>query len=212
MADEPRGVRNNNPGNLRKNDTDKWQGLAAEQTDESFFVFREAVYGIRALARTLISYQDAHDLSTVTDFINRWAPPVENNTNAYVSAVCADAGFSSLQVLNVHCFKDLFGLVKGVIHHENGCVPYTDAQITKGLVLAGVEPPKKSLIANPQVIGSALAGAATVAQPVVANVQANLQQLTDYSDSIKHAFIIVALIGVGLAAWAKIDERLKGIS
>ena len=53
----PRGIRNNNPGNIRRNG-DPWQGLAKEQNDREFFTFKSAVYGIRALARLLITYQD----------------------------------------------------------------------------------------------------------------------------------------------------------
>ena len=45
---QPRGIRNNNPGNIRRNG-DPWQGLAKDQTDREFFTFQSAVYGIRAL-------------------------------------------------------------------------------------------------------------------------------------------------------------------
>jgi seryl-tRNA synthetase len=56
----PRGIRNNNPGNIRRNG-DPWQGLAERQGDVEFFTFKTIpIYGIRALARTLIAYQDKH--------------------------------------------------------------------------------------------------------------------------------------------------------
>ena len=50
----PRGIRNHNPGNLRKSN-DPWQGLAPDQTDPDFLQFESSKWGIRALARTLIS-------------------------------------------------------------------------------------------------------------------------------------------------------------
>ena len=82
----PRGIRNNNPGNLRRTD-DPWQGLAETQTDTEFFVFQSPIYGIRALARTLIKYQDKHRLCTIRQLIGRWAPNTENDTVAYIKAV-----------------------------------------------------------------------------------------------------------------------------
>ena len=46
-----RGLRNNNPLNIRKNST-KWQGLSATQTDKSFFQFTSMAYGYRAAFKT----------------------------------------------------------------------------------------------------------------------------------------------------------------
>ena len=48
----PRGLRNNNPGNIRIT-KDKWQGLREKQEDKSFFQFTEMKWGYRALIRTL---------------------------------------------------------------------------------------------------------------------------------------------------------------
>ena len=50
----PRGIRNKNPGNIKLG-TD-WDGLAAEQLDPTFCTFGEAVMGIRALMRILLTY------------------------------------------------------------------------------------------------------------------------------------------------------------
>ena len=56
VYDMSRGLRNNNPGNIRKTG-DKWQGLSTTQTDDSFFQFTDAKYGIRAMAKLLKNYQ-----------------------------------------------------------------------------------------------------------------------------------------------------------
>src|SRR4051812_38910947 len=90
-----RGIINANPGNIdRGKPPTAWLGLAtpAEMTPEQkaekrFAVFRSPEYGIRALAKLLQTYQSKHGLRTVRGIINRWAPPVENNTGAYVNAV-----------------------------------------------------------------------------------------------------------------------------
>ena len=42
----PRGIRNHNPGNIRRSQ-DPWQGLASAQNDPEFFIFQSAIYGIR---------------------------------------------------------------------------------------------------------------------------------------------------------------------
>ncbi len=132
---QPRGIRNNNPGNIRRNN-DPWQGLAKEQNDREFFTFQSAVYGIRALARLLITYQDKYGLCTIEGIITRWAPAIENNTASYIQAVARNTGFSALQTLDMHRFEHLKPVVEAIIQHENGQQPYSDAEITKALVLA----------------------------------------------------------------------------
>lgn len=209
MATVARGIRNNNPGNLRKNEV-KWQGLADGQDDPAFFVFKDAVYGIRAIARTLITYQDRYGLSTIRVLLARYAPPSENDTLAYANSI---AGRDEIdKPRDMHSYSDLRMVVAGIILHENGSQPYTPAQIDKALVLAGVEAPKKSLIASGQIVGNTIAAAAIAAGPVVQQVQTSLQPLTDYSETIKHVFVVVALLGIVLGAWAKVNERRKGIS
>jgi hypothetical protein len=89
MTDQPRGIRNNNPGNIDRNTT-KWQGMADDQSsDPRFVVFKTPQAGIRALAKILLTYQNHDGLKTVRGIIGRWAPAVENNTSAYVAAVAA---------------------------------------------------------------------------------------------------------------------------
>ncbi len=51
----PRGVRNNNPGNIRLGIA--WNGLAPEQTDPDFCQFITPQFGIRALCIVLLTYQ-----------------------------------------------------------------------------------------------------------------------------------------------------------
>lgn len=52
-----RGIRNNNPGNIRWGD--EWKGLVPEtqRTDKSFCQFKSAEYGIRAMIIILRNYQ-----------------------------------------------------------------------------------------------------------------------------------------------------------
>lgn len=131
-----RGIRNNNPGNIRLSG-DKWQGLSPTQTDGAFFQFRTMEYGVRALAKILQKYQDSYGLDTVRKIINRWAPPVENDTGAYVNAVARDMGVDPGASIDVHDLSTAFGLVRGIISHENG--PVAALLISDNVVYSGLE-------------------------------------------------------------------------
>jgi hypothetical protein len=135
----PRGIRNNNPGNLRPG-PDPWLGQAAEQTDADFLVFRAPEYGLRALAKTLLSYQHAHGLKTIAAIINRFAPPSENDTAAYVASVaraCAVAPDAPIDLRDAACLSDL---IRAIVRRENGVMPYSPALIATALALAGIGP------------------------------------------------------------------------
>lgn len=213
----PRGIRNNNPGNIRRN-SDPWQGLAERQGDVEFFTFKDHIYGIRALARTLIAYQDKHSLRSIRQILNRWAPPVENNTNAYVRAVATQTGFDADQSLDMHNFDQLKPLIEAIIQHENGQQPYSDTQLTKGLVLAGVEPEAPSLQKTRTVKGGQAATAATAGLGVVEAVQQTIDPARDalvglvpYLEIAKWLLLAMTLVGIGVMLWARIDDHRKGL-
>ncbi len=87
---KPRGIRNNNPLNIRRNAT-RWQGAREEQTDKSFVQFKTMAYGYRAAWKILQTYYDRfcgqEKPFTVRNIIERWAPPSENDTEAYIRNV-----------------------------------------------------------------------------------------------------------------------------
>ena len=90
-----RGLRNNNPLNIRHSQ-DQWQGAATTQTDKSFVQFESMAYGYRAAWKTLDTYnlrfRREHKPYNVRNIIARWAPPSENDTEAYVKAVVKLSG------------------------------------------------------------------------------------------------------------------------
>lgn len=133
-----RGIRNNNPGNIDRNATE-WQGMADDQsTDPRFIVFKTPEYGIRALAKTLLAYQSQHGLNTIKGIINRWAPPVENNTDAYVKAVAVDCGVKPDDRIILDRVAIMKPLVNAIIAHECSGYVYPDTVIMAGLHLAGI--------------------------------------------------------------------------
>ncbi|MCR4959143.1 MAG: hypothetical protein K6B13_11175 [Prevotella sp.] len=95
----PRGIRNNNPLNLRRTKT-RWAGLSQEQTDPAFFQFSSMTFGWRAAWMTLRSYYNKYGLRTVRDILNRWAPPSDsNNTDRYIGIVSEKSGWKADKVL-----------------------------------------------------------------------------------------------------------------
>lgn len=127
---EPRGIRNCNPGNIRIT-KDKWQGLRPQQTDKSFFQFTEMKWGYRALIITLQNYHRRHGCRTIADYINRWAPPSENNTGGYISRVCKEMEVPNSYVPNVDDKDTMCAFAAAISQVENG-VPAVMADIEAG--------------------------------------------------------------------------------
>lgn len=125
MSAIPRGVRLNNPGNIRLGET-RWQGESFDQADPEFVTFMTPEWGIRAIAKIINTYV-MEGFDTIGQIVNRWAPPAENDTDAYVEAVSRSVGVAANYPLDLN--KDLPALIKAIIHQENGEQPYTDAQI-----------------------------------------------------------------------------------
>ncbi|HCM5064235.1 TPA: hypothetical protein N3K55_000119 [Klebsiella pneumoniae] len=134
VADGPRGVRNNNPGNLEASSSNPWVGQTG--SDGRFAKFETPEHGIRALGRNLISYQ-RQGIDTVGEIINRWAPPSDNNdTAAYIKAVCAQLGVTANQPLDASNPDTLQALCAAIIKHENGTQPYSPDQLSTGVSAA----------------------------------------------------------------------------
>lgn len=131
----PRGIRNNNPGNIRRDKT-LWQGEASSQTDADFLVFSEALYGLRAIAVILLHYQLLH-LATVCQMVSRWAPPGENDTLAYITAVANEIGVDAHEPLDLRAHPaQLAFFVEAIVRHENGQQPYPQDLIARACALA----------------------------------------------------------------------------
>lgn len=127
-----RGLRNNNPGNIRATAGTTWQGQTGVDS-AGFCIFDTPADGVRALSRILTNYGSQDGLDTVTDIINRWAPPSENNTSAYIADVCNQTGFAAYDPLDMTDPGTITALTNAIIAHENGQNPYTAAIITQGV-------------------------------------------------------------------------------
>lgn len=129
----PRGIRNNNPGNIRHGDN--WRGMAEEQPDSAFITFVKPEWGFRAMVRILHSY-NRRGVNTLAEIINTWAPPVENNTAAYVNHVAERLGMAPSGVIDLEDRETVIDLLEAITLHENGQQPYSRDIIRRGYELA----------------------------------------------------------------------------
>lgn len=83
-----RGLRNNNPFNIRKS-RQPWIGKI-HGSDPEFETFRSMYLGIRAGVKLLLTYVD-RGIDTPSAIISRFAPSCENNTSAYLDFVCRNS-------------------------------------------------------------------------------------------------------------------------
>lgn len=117
----PRGVRNNNPLNIResKGDRTQWDGEHLLDLDKSFEEFKHPTYGFRAGARILRSYS-RQGFRTLSEMINRFAPSIENDTELYIKHVSEWTGISPNQVVDVNNNEQLAKLLHAMSRKEVG--------------------------------------------------------------------------------------------
>lgn len=218
---ESLGIRNNNAGNIEKNNKTRWQGQSDIQPHPRFASFKAPKWGIRAIARTLITYQDkrtANDgspIDTVSEIIERWAPEHENPTNAYARFVAAEIKESATGKIDVYDYDTMFGIVSGIIHFENGYNPYDKKTIDQGLRLAGIEVPVEQALSKSRTVKAGTVGTASiglgVATEVLTQSTSQLTPLIEYSDIIKMVFVGLTLASILVTVWARIDDANKEV-
>ena len=124
-----RGMRNNNPLNIRRVAGSHWKGeIVSPIEDKEFVQFVSVEYGIRAAFCILDTYRRKYQDVCVEDIINRWAPPSENATRKYVETVCRLTGFGGKERLEE---SQLPALVCAMAFVECG------AHISKETILKG---------------------------------------------------------------------------
>ena len=141
----PRGIRNNNPLNIRRSEShqarlngrvstdedkvnirkskDQWKGLRAVQTDAQFCQFETLEYGWRAAFKLLThTYYHTYGLNTIRAIISRWAPANENNTRAYIANVSRLTGIDPDESIGIPSDKPGCWMMLGIAMaiQENG--------------------------------------------------------------------------------------------
>jgi len=113
-----RGIRNNNPGNIRRGSKRIWEGEVYPGTDPSFSQFRTMAYGVRALLIDLVNKHKG-GLKNVQGIIYKYAPPTENYSARYAKFVADAMGIPVTQSFKM-TEANLIKFAKAVARFENG--------------------------------------------------------------------------------------------
>lgn len=134
-TDLPRGIRNNNPGNVEYRSTDPWEGQIG--TDGRFATFDTPEHGIRAMGRLMDNYQQRYGLNDLQGMLTRYAPPRENDTATYIRNVGQATGLRPNEPFSFTQDPERGrNMLRAMILQENGQNPYTDEQLRNGWDLA----------------------------------------------------------------------------
>lgn len=114
----PRGIRNNNPLNIRIGNV--WIGEVSDPTDPDFEQFISMVYGVRAGFILIRRYIRHYHRTTIPQVIAAWAPSNENNTTAYIDRVCKVSGIGNDVQLKFEDEDQMVALVDAMILVECG--------------------------------------------------------------------------------------------
>jgi len=230
--DSTLGVRNNNPGNIERNNI-RWQGAATEQSGR-FIKFVSPEWGIRAMARVLITYQDKHKCDTVVKIISRWAPadPVmkadgtmapENHTDAYIRVVTEgvfgryDTASANTRI-DVYNYQTMFDLMTAMIKVECAGKVYPRDVMDEGLKLAGIvptdnqmEPSKRGRLLTIASAGTAVTAAGDILVEASTHVDTarSIMSLWEYGRWIVVALTMAGIIGALIRHMSK-KHQLSG--
>lgn len=129
----PRGLRNNNPGNIRNDNKTKWQGEvdASQKKDFAFEEFKDRTSGYRALLKLLRNYNKLHGCRTIVDYIRRWAPENENNTSGYITRVCREMQVPTTFIPDPDDKSIMCAMAAAISQVENG-IPAVLSEVEAG--------------------------------------------------------------------------------
>ena len=119
----PRGIRNNNPLNIRKGNN--WKGERQHQSDPSFEEFESLQMGLRAGFIILRNYQRTSlapkmRANTIRKIINRWAPASENDTLKYIKLVAKRSGLNPDELIAYRDKPRMLAVVEAMCFVECG--------------------------------------------------------------------------------------------
>ena len=128
-----RAERNFNPGNLN------FAGQAGATLEPGangrFARFSSEEEGIAALVRQLRLYQQ-RGIDTLEEIVKKYAPPSENNTQAYIASMARWTGLSAGEKLDMNDPDTVRKLIQGISRKEGRYTPLSEGQIMTGISIA----------------------------------------------------------------------------
>ena len=116
-----RGLRNCNPGNIRRSRV-RYRGEVHPSRDAEFKQFESMAYGYRAMFVLLDTYQRRYSLCTIRQMLNRYAPPSENFTEGSIRFVSQRSGILPDETIDSRSQRDMIAIVAAMSEIENGVV------------------------------------------------------------------------------------------
>lgn len=220
MSKIPPGIARNNPGNIERVKGVIWEGQRPKQTGR-FVTFEDAISGLRAIAKTLVTYADARKardgskIDTVREVIDRWAPPTENDTAAYSKHIASRLRVGPDEILDIKNHAVMRELVVSIVLHENGQQPYTMAQVDEALRRVGIVRLQKPISKDYVVTATGTAATLGVVAQSVSQVEQIWTSLQSFHPLLPH--IVVGVAGaVGIIVLAvlfgrRLFDRRQGI-
>lgn len=232
MTSKPaRGVRNNNPLNIRVGQD--WKGempdsrkTADQKAEKEFEVFETPADGFRAGAIVLRNYQAKHGLKTVFAMIHRFAPPNENNTVAYCRFVAEAMGIAPHDEFDFSDYDMAFPMLRAMAIRETGHA-FSDADINRGLETAGIPIGNRPLGKTRTAQGVKLAAVGLAASTVTDVVQQfdlvgamgqaiqvlapAMPFLEPVIQGSKYAGLVILVLGLAYVWYARRQDRAEGI-
>lgn len=177
----PRGIRNNNPGNLN------FAGQAGATKEGGpngrFAVFGSMQEGVAALVKQIGLYVK-RGRNTIRKILEIYAPSSENNTGAYIAAVSKALGIGPDDPLDNANESQVTGLVRAIVNHENGKGHVSDQQIAEGYKMAkggGRVPGASQFAAGAGAANVAQAAAGSAAAPGSNSVETHIGEVKVYT-------------------------------
>lgn len=194
-------------------------------------MFISPEWGVRAIARVLITYQERHGIYTIRGIVNRWAPSSENDTGSYAAHMAQRVGIDVDTEFDVTDYRVCRPIVEAIIMHENGRNPaspdgrwYPTAVINRGLELAGIEAPvsekahaldqERPLPGTRTVRGGQVAAAGGAISVLGASVEQFAPAFPLLQTVIQAAPWVVGILvlaGVSMTLLARLDDRQRGL-
>ena len=216
----PRGIRSNNPLNIDYQPANPWQGLDSPPSDGRFARFVAPQWGIRAAVKVLHSYQK-RGIVTMRQTISTWAPPAENNTEAYIAFVCRKAGVKPETRIDLANQDQVIAILKAMVLMECGPAPagtangnwLDDAVYTSGYSLANPLSKSRTARGSLVTVGTAVAGAVVqVAQDVLPQAaDAAAIAAPIWPEVARWVLIAVCIAGGLLAFYSRYKAKEEGI-
>lgn len=113
------GMLLNNPFDLEITNI-PWRGKITPGADKTFEQFDTMEHGLRAGFMDLLSAFNKHKRTTIKAIVTPYAPPEENNTDAYIAAVCKYTGYGEDDALNMNDLDCLLSVGEAILIQEQG--------------------------------------------------------------------------------------------